>query len=150
MQQQQLQMPQASHVFRTGSTTPRLHQTASPSSYPVPLPCCCCTHIRTYLSSAATGHMTMLLGAAKLLKEREDQLGGTVLLVFQPAEEGGAGADVMIQAGAIDGASAAYALHVWPTLPTGQLATRSGTIMAGVSLICFSSSQSRPPAGACL
>lgn len=92
----------------------------------------------------------MLLGAAKLLKEREDQLGGTVLLVFQPAEEGGAGADVMIQAGAIDGASAAYALHVWPTLPTGQLATRSGTIMAGVSLICFSSSQSRPPAGACL
>lgn len=74
----------------------------------------------------------MLLGAAKLLKEREDELKGTVLLVFQPAEEGGAGADLMIQQGAIDGASAAYALHVWPTLPTGQLATRSGTIMAGV------------------
>ena len=33
----------------------------------------------------------MLLGAAKLLKERESELGGTVLLVFQPAEEGGAG-----------------------------------------------------------
>lgn len=78
------------------------------------------------------GHMTMLLGAARLLKEREAELPGTVLLVFQPAEEGGAGADLMIQEGAIDGASAAYALHVWPTLPTGQLATRSGTIMAGV------------------
>lgn len=81
-----------------------------------------------------SGHMTMLLGAARLLKEREGQLKGTVLLVFQPAEEGGAGADVMIQAGAIEGASAAYAMHVWPQLPTGQLATRSGTIMAGVSL----------------
>jgi IAA-amino acid hydrolase len=80
------------------------------------------------------GHMTMLLGAARLLKDREGQLKGTVLLVFQPAEEGGAGADVMIQAGAIEGASAAYAMHVWPQLPTGQLATRSGTIMAGVSL----------------
>jgi IAA-amino acid hydrolase len=36
--------------------------------------------------------MTMLLGAARLLKERESELNGTVLLVFQPAEEGGAGA----------------------------------------------------------
>jgi metal-dependent amidase/aminoacylase/carboxypeptidase family protein len=79
------------------------------------------------------GHMTMLLGAAKLLKARETELQGSVLLVFQPAEEGGAGADVMIQEGAIDGASAAYALHVWPALPTGSLAWRSGTIMAGVS-----------------
>jgi IAA-amino acid hydrolase len=77
--------------------------------------------------------MTMLLGAARLLKERESDLKGTVLLVFQPAEEGGAGADVMIQEGALEGASAAYAMHVWPTVPTGQLATRSGTIMAGVS-----------------
>jgi IAA-amino acid hydrolase len=75
----------------------------------------------------------MLLGAARLLKERESDLKGTVLLVFQPAEEGGAGADVMIQEGALEGASAAYAMHVWPTVPTGQLATRSGTIMAGVS-----------------
>lgn len=74
----------------------------------------------------------MLLGAAKLLKQRERDLQGTVLLVFQPAEEGGAGADMMIQQGAIDGASAAFAMHVWPGLPTGQLATRSGTIMAGV------------------
>lgn len=75
----------------------------------------------------------MLLGAARLLKERESDLKGTVLLVFQPAEEGGAGADVMIQEGALEGASAAYAMHVWPTVQTGQLATRRGTIMAGVS-----------------
>lgn len=75
----------------------------------------------------------MLLGAAKLLKEHEAELQGTVLLVFQPAEEGGAGADVMIQEGAIEGASAAFGMHVMPTLPTGQLALRPGTIMAGVS-----------------
>jgi IAA-amino acid hydrolase len=74
----------------------------------------------------------MLLGAAKLLKQREQQLQGTVLLVFQPAEEGGAGADVMIKEGAIEGASAAYGFHVMPYWPTGQVALRTGTIMAGV------------------
>jgi IAA-amino acid hydrolase len=78
--------------------------------------------------------MAMLLGAARLLKAHEASLPGTVLLVFQPAEEGGAGADVMVRAGAIEGASAAYAFHVWPGMPTGTLATRAGTIMAGVSL----------------
>ncbi|KAF8058874.1 ILL5 [Scenedesmus sp. PABB004] len=76
-------------------------------------------------------HMTMLLGAAKLLKAREASLKGTVLLVFQPAEEGGAGADVMIRAGAIDGADAAFGMHVLPSIPTGQLALRAGTLMAG-------------------
>ena len=45
------------------------------------------------------GHMTMLLGAAKLLKARESQLHGTVKLFFQPAEEGGAGAQLMVQEG---------------------------------------------------
>jgi IAA-amino acid hydrolase len=75
-------------------------------------------------------HMTMLLGAAKLLKSREAELQGTVLLVFQPAEEGGAGGDKMIQEGAIEGASAAFGMHVWPISPTGTLALRAGTIMA--------------------
>jgi uncharacterized Fe-S center protein len=75
----------------------------------------------------------MLLGAAKLLKQREAELQGTVLLVFQPAEEGGAGADVMVKEGAIAGASAMFGMHVVPFIPSGQVGLRSGTIMAGVS-----------------
>lgn len=77
------------------------------------------------------GHMSMLLGAAKLLKAKEKELKGTVLLVFQPAEEGGAGGDVMIKEGAIEGASAAFGMHVMPSVPTGSVALRRGTIMAG-------------------
>lgn len=45
-------------------------------------------------------HITMLLGAARLLKAAEARLAGTVRLLFQPAEEGGAGADLMIKEGA--------------------------------------------------
>lgn len=44
-------------------------------------------------------HMAMLLGAAKLLKERESELLGTVKLIFQPAEEGGAGAELVVKEG---------------------------------------------------
>ena len=76
-------------------------------------------------------HVTMLLGAARLLKGIEDQLQGTVRLVFQPAEEGGAGGDLMVQEGALSGAKAAFAMHVWPTLPSGLVATCPGAIMAG-------------------
>ena len=76
-------------------------------------------------------HMSMLLGAARILKEREARLQGTVKLLFQPAEEGGAGGDVMVKEGALEGVDAAFGLHVWPTLPTGLIGTRPGTILAG-------------------
>ncbi|KAK9844121.1 hypothetical protein WJX81_005103 [Elliptochloris bilobata] len=75
-------------------------------------------------------HMTMLLGAARLLKAAEGRLRGSVRLLFQPAEEGGAGADVMIKEGAAEGLAAIFGLHVWPFLPTGTLASRAGAIMA--------------------
>jgi metal-dependent amidase/aminoacylase/carboxypeptidase family protein len=57
--------------------------------------------------------MSMLLGAAKLLKEREKELKGTVLLVFQPAEEGGAGG--ALRAAQIEAGRAAFGMHATPS-----------------------------------
>jgi len=80
-------------------------------------------------------HMAMLLAAGRLLKARQDskQLpAGTVRLIFQPAEEGGAGGAAMVEAGAVDDVKVLLALHVMPYAeqPTGTLASRAGTIMA--------------------
>lgn len=77
------------------------------------------------------GHITALLGAAKWLKSHEDELKGTVRLLFQPAEEGGAGGDLMVKEGALKDVDAAFGLHFWPGLPTGIVGTRPGTLMAG-------------------
>ncbi len=77
-------------------------------------------------------HTAMLLGAAKILKSIEDDLTGKVKLIFQPAEEGGAGADRLINEGALDNPKVdrVFGLHVWPTLPTGQIASRGGVLLA--------------------
>jgi metal-dependent amidase/aminoacylase/carboxypeptidase family protein len=58
-------------------------------------------------------------------------LQGTVRLLFQPAEEGGAGGDLMVKEGALSGVKAAFGMHVWPGLPSGMVASRPGTILAG-------------------
>ena len=67
--------------------------------------------------------------AARLLKAREaaGRLRGTVRLLFQPAEEGGAGARAMLAEGALAGVTGAHAIHVWPGLPSGTVASRVGT-----------------------
>jgi amidohydrolase len=79
------------------------------------------------------GHTTMLLGAAKILKSMEHSLNGTVRLMFQPAEEGGAGGKRMREEGVLtqDPKPAyAFGMHVWPSFPSGTIASRPGALMA--------------------
>ncbi|HJE58021.1 MAG TPA: M20 family metallopeptidase [Nocardiopsis listeri] len=84
-------------------------------------------------------HVAGLVGAAKLLHARRDELPGTVLFMFQPGEEGFGGGRIMIEEGVLDAAGeqpvAAYAIHVDAKTPYGRFVTRSGPIMAGVSAL---------------
>lgn len=77
------------------------------------------------------GHTAMLLGAAKYLAETRN-FSGRVVLVFQPAEEGGGGGKVMLDDGLIErfGIEEFYGMHNWPGMPVGQFGIRAGGIMA--------------------
>lgn len=76
-------------------------------------------------------HVAMLLGAAKILKSREHLLKGTVILLFQPAEEKGNGAKQMIADGALEDVEAIFAVHVSHQNPSGIICSRSGPLLAG-------------------
>jgi amidohydrolase len=82
------------------------------------------------------GHTTMLLGAARYLAETRN-FDGTVYLIFQPAEEGGGGGQVMVKEGLFKRfpANEIYALHNWPGLPPGKIAVRAGAMMAATDEI---------------
>lgn len=77
------------------------------------------------------GHTTMLLGAAKYLAETRN-FDGTAIVIFQPAEEGGAGGKAMIEDGLADrwNIQEFYGLHNIPGIPLGQFAIREGGLMA--------------------
>ncbi len=79
------------------------------------------------------GHTTMLLGAARYLAETRN-FRGRVALIFQPAEEEGGGAGVMVEEGLMDrfDISEVYALHNAPGIPVGDFHTTPGPIMAAV------------------
>lgn len=77
------------------------------------------------------GHTAMLLGAAKYLAETRN-FGGTAVVIFQPAEEGGAGGKAMVDDGLMTrfGIEEVYGMHNYPGIPLGEFALRPGPLMA--------------------
>jgi len=82
------------------------------------------------------GHTAMLLGAARRLAETRN-FAGAAVVIFQPAEEGGAGAMAMIDDGLMDrfGIGEVYGMHNWPGLPVGSFMLRKGPLMAAADEI---------------
>ncbi|MGJ5205340.1 M20 aminoacylase family protein [Bradyrhizobium sp. HKCCYLR20261] len=77
------------------------------------------------------GHTAMLLGAARYLAETRN-FAGTAVVIFQPAEEGGAGGRAMVEDGLMErfGIEEVYGLHNAPGMPLGHVSTRPGAVMA--------------------
>jgi len=86
------------------------------------------------------GHMAILLAVAEILSKNKTELRGTVKFIFQPAEEGApvsdgvSGAELMVKEGVLENpkVEAIFGLHIQSLLPSGQLAYRSGGLMASV------------------
>jgi amidohydrolase len=76
-------------------------------------------------------HVAMLAGAARALCDNRDKLAGSVMFMFQPGEEGHHGARFMIEDGLLDPMpDVAFALHIWPNMPSGVFAGRTGPLLA--------------------
>ncbi|TDC74566.1 M20 metallopeptidase family protein [Streptomyces hainanensis] len=84
-------------------------------------------------------HTAGLVGAARLLAARRDHMAGSVVLMFQPGEEGYDGAGLMLDEGLLDAAGrpvdSAYALHVVADLPAGRCYTRPGPVMSSYGVL---------------
>ena len=82
------------------------------------------------------GHTAMLLGAAKYLADTRN-FAGTAVVIFQPAEEGGAGGKAMLDDGMMDrfGIKQVYGMHNYPGMPVGQFGMRAGPMMAAADYV---------------
>ena len=80
------------------------------------------------------GHTAMLLGAAQILSKMKNEIKGTVIFIFQPAEEKIQGALEMIKEGAIEGVDAILGIHLWADLVTGEVSLESGPRMASADM----------------
>jgi amidohydrolase len=78
------------------------------------------------------GHVAILLGAARIVASRRDEVAGTVCFLFQPAEEGKGGAKAMVADGVLErfGIERAYGLHLASAHPAGQVGLREGAFYA--------------------
>ncbi|WP_299651574.1 M20 aminoacylase family protein [uncultured Jannaschia sp.] len=101
-------------------------QTGAPHASKVPNAMHACGH---------DGHTAMLLGAAQYLAETRN-FDGTVILIFQPAEEGGGGGREMCEDGIMDrwNVREVYGMHNWPGLPVGAFAIRPGAFFAATDV----------------
>lgn len=77
-------------------------------------------------------HSAMLAAAARILCSKREEIQGRILFMFQPGEEGHHGARIMLEEGLLGDPlpDAAFALHIWPTLPHGTVACRTGAMLA--------------------
>lgn len=79
-------------------------------------------------------HIAMLLGAAKILASAKDEINGTIKFIFQPGEEGGGGATMMIESGVLENPKVdmIYGMHIFSLLECGKAAIMEGSVMSAV------------------
>ena len=80
------------------------------------------------------GHIAMLLGAAKVLSQKRDELKVNVRFIFQPAEEGEGGARYMIADGCLENVDEIYGMHLWNYQSYGEVGIKSGAVMAAADI----------------
>lgn len=79
-------------------------------------------------------HITAGLGCAAILSKMRDKLSGKVKIIFQPAEEGAGGSDIVIDTGVVNDCDVFFAIHVWSAFPLGQFHVSATTVSASVDM----------------